>query len=50
MFEGGTTLGHLPRYAPSHQVFRKSRDYQTGWLMQSKNLGATTPISREVKS
>ncbi|KAL8525685.1 hypothetical protein ACS0TY_015067 [Phlomoides rotata] len=49
MFEDGTTLGHLPQYAPSHQVSGKSRDYQIGWLTQSKNLGATTPISREIQ-
>ncbi|KAL8528062.1 hypothetical protein ACS0TY_005761 [Phlomoides rotata] len=43
MSADGTILEHLSRYAPSHQVSEKSQDYQTGWLMQSKNLGVTTP-------
>ncbi|KAL8499887.1 hypothetical protein ACS0TY_019773 [Phlomoides rotata] len=34
---------HSPQSVPLHQVFEKSRNYQTGLVMTSKNHGTTTP-------
>ncbi|KAL8504364.1 hypothetical protein ACS0TY_022911 [Phlomoides rotata] len=39
----GTILEHSPQSVPWHQVSRRSRNYQTGFVMLSRNLGTTTP-------
>ncbi|KAL8519268.1 hypothetical protein ACS0TY_010273 [Phlomoides rotata] len=43
MFEDGTISEHSPQFVPLHQVSEKSQNYQTGFVMPSRNPGTTTP-------
>ncbi|KAL8508699.1 hypothetical protein ACS0TY_019088 [Phlomoides rotata] len=39
----GTISEHSPQSIPWHQVSKRSQNYQTGFLMPSRNTGTTTP-------
>ncbi|KAL8485048.1 hypothetical protein ACS0TY_027376 [Phlomoides rotata] len=41
---GGTSSEPLPQYKQLHQDFERSQNYQTGFVMPSKNPGIITPI------
>ncbi|KAL8538490.1 hypothetical protein ACS0TY_000481 [Phlomoides rotata] len=42
MSEDGTISEHLPQSVSWHQVSRRSRNYQTEFIMPSRNPGTTT--------
>ncbi|KAL8531597.1 hypothetical protein ACS0TY_008263 [Phlomoides rotata] len=43
----GIILEHSPRFVPLHQASGKSQNYQTGFVMPSKNPSTTTPTLNE---
>ncbi|KAL8492696.1 hypothetical protein ACS0TY_024044 [Phlomoides rotata] len=46
----GTSLDPSPQYEQLHQDFKRSQNYQIGFLMPSMNPGIITPILKEVKN
>ncbi|KAL8518771.1 hypothetical protein ACS0TY_009942 [Phlomoides rotata] len=43
MSTNGIISEHSPQFVPMHQASEKSQNYQTGFVMPSRNPGTTTP-------